>query len=919
MRNRAILVTLVIFIFTGLGCTSGGGNPATPDLQQPAVHSADSSNSTHPWGIWEVSINPETSEAEILPLRGLQFTANVTQFMQPPISPTNLLAIAIDPRSDFATGHIIVNIAFTHPFPGLDLYTGFDVRGVCIGNASTPFVSHQGVQYANDAELRVLNADGYTRWFNPTEFTTYGTIFGFTQGRLGVPSYAFNSTLNGYKYYCDDIDTEDEVVDFFTDPGCQNPRGFFRAGNTVVRQFDLQFPMVGGAPELNFQYAVVASWQVPAYEPPQNIPDDFPMDANCAEAYCFSTTDMSDMYYYDPSNYGGSLRLMVRVFDHQGAVSMSGVKDEISGIVIEEPYGLIPGTASEFRGASLDASLVAEDEISATWLLEVIGVEPSAVGDVPVMLAFESADPGTYDSGFPGFEFPDGPLAAYMKTTVFVSGEMPIQVIAIDPDSGEQDSILTDVEVTGTGFDTGAQVSLIFSDGPGTIEADNEVVSGNGTIVTCDLDLTAAELGLYHVRVTNPSTEFGQLDEGFEVTEPSGYPYWWECIMYNPTHLGRNPMASTPDPEDLTTVWTPVSTSGSVKYNTPVVAENKIYFSSCTGVYANTSALVQCYDLLTGAFKWSAYINPTNNYGRFQPGIAFWRDESDNEYVVVGGDEVYCFDANTGGEEWSYDDMDPSDQNWLSSQLIVYEDLVLAKGRQDPALYVLDCETGSLIREIALDARFEAGVGAADGKAYTVGYQWGGVNMTYLECFDIDTGVEEWEWTSSESVDHWCNPCIEDGRVYITTYQGRVHCIAAETQGSYEPGDHIWQYSTISLNPLCGGVAKFGDDLYFGAAFSNNPIYAITDQGNSASLKWLSPTLGGGYFDAATTVTVTDSYPDGVVIAMELGGAAYFLDATNGSLIRTIPSYGSDTFRGGAAIAGDYVTWVGATYLYCYH
>ena len=62
------------------------------------------------------------------------------------------------------------------------------------------------------------------------------------------------------------------------------------------------------------------------------------------------------------------------------------------------------------------------------------------------------------------------------------------------------------------------------------------------------------------------------------------------------------------------------------------------------------------------------------------------------------------FDANTGAEEWSYDDMDPSDQNWLSTQLIVYEDMVLAKGRQDPALYVLDCETGSLIREIALSA-----------------------------------------------------------------------------------------------------------------------------------------------------------------------------------------------------------------------
>ena len=60
---------------------------------------------------------------------------------------------------------------------------------------------------AGDGDMRLLNPDGYSRWWNPAEFPNNGTIFGYNDGLLGAPdSYAdYNNTLNGYKYFCDDL------------------------------------------------------------------------------------------------------------------------------------------------------------------------------------------------------------------------------------------------------------------------------------------------------------------------------------------------------------------------------------------------------------------------------------------------------------------------------------------------------------------------------------------------------------------------------------------------------------------------------------------------------------------------------------------------------------------------------------------
>jgi len=421
-HQNFLLITLIIFL-VGIGC-SGTGSPVSPDGTPSQPIRPVAADNTYLWGSWNVAIDPVTMTAEAAPLRGAQFTANVTQFMQPPMSNTHLLAFSIDPASDFPSGYIVVEVAFTHPFPGLDTYTGFDVRGVCIGDGSIAGIHDSDILYAGPDEVHVLNADGLTRWFNPDEFSSYESLFGFTTGKLGVPGYDYTATLNGYKYFCDELLPDDSVPEFFADPACQNPRGYFSAGMTNKRMYELQFPVDGGAPVLVFQYAVVASWELPSVQPP-DVPDSFNLSANCQEPYVVSTADQSDMFYEDPASYGGSLGMLVRVFDHQGAASLStSVADEISAIYLENPDGLITGGIASFEDAMLTGALVAEDDISATYLLETSSVEPYAVGNFPVLVVVESSMPSTYDSGFPGFDFPTGAiLSSYVMATVNVTDE----------------------------------------------------------------------------------------------------------------------------------------------------------------------------------------------------------------------------------------------------------------------------------------------------------------------------------------------------------------------------------------------------------------------------------------------------------------------------------------------------------------
>jgi len=526
MLHKFVAV-LAISGFIALSC-AGGSSPALPSLDSNPTDGTGNTQDLNSftgrdscgalprqlWGYYSISIDPESMEAEIAPLRGAEFTANVTRFMQPPISPTNMVSISLLSGSDPSTGYFDVEVTLRHPFPGIPLYRGFDVRGILVSDGSATSEHDSSATYAVDGDTVLLNADGLTRWWNPTEFTSYGSIFGYTPGKLAPQVYP-DATLNSFKYFADDLDSEDPVYGTDTDM-----RGTFPTSPGVYsRRYEIQFAMDGPDVDFTFNYAVDASWAEPdsAGAPNYDV-EDYALSANSVEPYCISVVDNgSTAFYEDADNFGGELNLAVRIYDWQAVENPDGVPGELNALWLESPVMQSP---VDVLGS---ATILPDGPTSSVFEVSLGNLDLNGSGDFPMLVFAEVTEDLGYEPQIDGgdmFDYPDNPLGAYFMATVHIAGEgitdAPV-VLSIDPDNGMYDEILTDVLVGGLNFQSGAQVELRRDDWP-TIEASNESTSPDGTEITCDLDLADAAEGYWDVVVINPDTMEGILEDGFLVT-----------------------------------------------------------------------------------------------------------------------------------------------------------------------------------------------------------------------------------------------------------------------------------------------------------------------------------------------------------------------------------------------------------------
>jgi len=188
-----------------------------------------------------------------------------------------------------------------------------------------------------------MNADGYTRWWNPHEFpvNTSTPHQGYIDGLLGKPNSGanFDATLNGYKYFATDLtDPEATMADLDVER-----RGAFEAGTSCTRRYQIYFPPSG----LVFNYAVDASWAPPTVNPPVNIPDDFPMEANRPEAYRYEIQNMDNtLIYHSGTGFSdGMLNMSVYIYDwfepENNMVCVYAQNEEVMGFCSPTPsdYG----------------------------------------------------------------------------------------------------------------------------------------------------------------------------------------------------------------------------------------------------------------------------------------------------------------------------------------------------------------------------------------------------------------------------------------------------------------------------------------------------------------------------------------------------------------------------------------------------
>ncbi len=388
MRGILILAVTSIFLMAMFGC-SGSSEVVIPEDNRAAFESGDNHGL---WGLWQFTADIENEILDVVPLRLGEMHLNALKFLEPPVN----LYLTVE-NIQFTGQTIDLDVVLRHPFLGLNQYTGFDVCGILISYGSVTGFDDADMAMPGDGDTRLLNPDGYMRWWNPVEFPHTDTMFGYKDGLLGTPDdiAEYTATLNGYKFFCDDITTPDDPLSS-VDPAS---RCVFSAGQSNTRHYTIEIAPDG----LVFNYAVDANWKYPVGSPPWSVPDDFGPQANRTEAWNIAIATTENTLWNDGIGSGGDLSLSIDVWDHFDA--------DLNTVRVESP--------GNFAITSSVTPVDGGDGYS-TYEIDIMDATPAEESiDLLITVESEAVD---YQDLLPGKK-----VSAYFTHSVDVDDEEPVQ------------------------------------------------------------------------------------------------------------------------------------------------------------------------------------------------------------------------------------------------------------------------------------------------------------------------------------------------------------------------------------------------------------------------------------------------------------------------------------------------------------
>jgi len=311
---RAGLILLgVICAFIAFGC-SKSSDPIVAPVDNPGVsRPVDApryvaSSGRVLWGFWRISISADRSTVEVIADRSADLHVNTVRLLEdfPCKDCLVVSGVKFNPPHELSA-----DLKLIHPYPGALKFTAFDVRGIFISGTGFTFPACGREIAWGDTLPRMLNPDGYTPLFNPTEYPeTFPAALGYIPGHMATGG-DLSANLNPFVAYSVGM-----------------PRRIFEAGSQQTRTVNLWIP---DGP-LEFGYAVDASWQL--VEEVTDPLTDFPPDANCIEPYEI-TVQVGDG---SGVPICGDTQITAGIYDHQGL-------DTIGAVTIEAPDlfdGVIP-------------------------------------------------------------------------------------------------------------------------------------------------------------------------------------------------------------------------------------------------------------------------------------------------------------------------------------------------------------------------------------------------------------------------------------------------------------------------------------------------------------------------------------------------------------------------------------------------
>lgn len=300
---RLLVIALVSGAIIAAGTNCSGSNPISPrpdDWTTERILSQSNNRAVFASGT--IAISADRTSVELIPARTADLHLNVVRLIEGKACDD---CLKLENYFFTATDRLLVDLRLDHPFPGMDQFTGFDVRAVVITPADFTF-PESGRLINWNGNVRLMFPDGYTNLYNPTEFpeTNPGPpALRYIPGKNAIGE-GLSSTLNPF-------------VSFKK----ENERRVFETTDPEIKK--LSFQLAPGP--ITFGYAVDACWT--PIDPPVVDPlTDFPLSANCREAYAIFGRQGPGL----KPLAGTSAIYRVEVWDHQGV-------DTISAVTVEAP------------------------------------------------------------------------------------------------------------------------------------------------------------------------------------------------------------------------------------------------------------------------------------------------------------------------------------------------------------------------------------------------------------------------------------------------------------------------------------------------------------------------------------------------------------------------------------------------------
>lgn len=928
------------------GC-AGNRNPVQPDNETDLTpicrESGSESAGTYLLGYYDIYFDIESGTFEAVVNRDAGFTLNIVAFLNQMMIPMNGITFDSIVIHDDDPSFIGVDLEFSvyHPFPGYDQYNAYDLLGVVIGDGSDT-MTYDGLRVArHGTDLWMNNPDGYTRWFNPTEFTTE-MIFGYTSG--GWQNYAGNANLNPYKYYSKHLGKDDNLWSYLT--GDNNWDGFFESG--AGRTMELEFPLSPDGIGIMFGYAVVVEWEEQGPTGPY-----YPVHRK--EALAASTMQSPDVWYNETDGSGGDLILDIDLWAWE--YQPSTIKIESSVLAGIETF-------------DFDTYAAPGGENYSTWHVEAGAATLHSADDhfCWVIAEYEGFD---YKNGVEHIPSPDGPLASFFRYDVEVLPEpensSPTCNLTSDPDvDGEIYEGWIPVEIT---FDSNG-----YDPDPGDIlsyewsENGADWIPGDSTLVK---EYTSEGIYSIYVRVTDDIDAFSECSiidfelvlacDAFSVTGSDPENGQAEKIYMDFTVYGENfqdgsnlavdimdgttivtsgslpityidsgtlecemdftgvpegdytlrvtngcdpvsyqSMDFTVDPLyfswpffqydekcsgvttehltlPLTLKWNVYPKTNGMMFYSPVVADGRVFYVDCNNDY--------CVALLEedGSFDWEYPINPLGQNWGYWSGTAY-----DDGMVFCGGNSLYCLDASDGSYIWDYYTAGSNFFSFVFGHPLVYDGIVYGP-RRDGTMIAVDESDGSFLWSHFIGGGY--GCYHPPAIAGDIGIFGAGFDSTVYGRNRI-TGNPGWVWYnpySGSDRSMRVPPTVNGDNVYYGSYTQHIFCVENQT------GTQVWDYPTAGNYPFDAGV--FLDGAYFQPTLNFTSetayLYAINEDG---SLRWTKPPNGSNKWRGYLAAT-----PDYIFCAS--GNMIYALDPVDGS---TEWSYDAgDDIQSGFAIANN--------------